>query len=706
MTTNPPSTQSNSDDARFGTEIPVREVPLDVMQGKVSFMDFMSKLFEETKDFGACRLRPHPDWNPLGMDPKQFHSFEKRIDAYKSHYTKLQNQMIRHPIQQEPHGSKGFYSFILMEQDDLSLKEFEKKAADNDAKEKAILGARRRRAHRSNPNGSKQGNGTQENPESFSKQEFEEEFERDYWKRILHHRPLYGADLTGSLFNQSVNWNLNDLNTILDIVSSDIKGVTSSYLYFGMHRSTFAWHIEDMNLPAINYLHFGAGKQWYVIPEWAHTYFEDFCKDRLKDEFKRCDQFLRHKTTLVSPQLLRSSSVPVYSGVQQEGEFMVLWPVAYHCGFNTGFNCAEAVNFAFDPWIPFGDKAKYCMCSRDSVKFDMNWFKHAYDQVMSGEAKLSDFKQIRTITNNGAMNTMKEARSVSRCSKVSEAAQARKTDKNAKNLATNPPKTRTSKKTKKTSKTSTHSKRKKASILENTADSMEDEPYEDEEDAPFVPPDEEIMPADKEAEKAAKEAAGRNKKKKSKSKKRKRSTKDDATARKKRREPRGEALCSIEDCTRMGNRSVTSLRNKYKMKPDATGKVCDRHYFSDRRHFMRGTDPNQPPPPKKPKKSRTSKKPKKTAQQSVRDNVQDSKHDTLHITQGSDNYSSVPVDLLLQDDDSDLSNKVSYSELSKSAPMNMTMPIMCKDDMWNAIASGADPTQYFPIQSNGSKKTQ
>lgn len=31
---------------------------------------------------------------------------------------------------------------------------------------------------------------------------------------------------------------------------------------------------------------------------------------------------------------------------QNVGEFMVLNAGAYHCGFNQGFNCAEAVNFA------------------------------------------------------------------------------------------------------------------------------------------------------------------------------------------------------------------------------------------------------------------------------------------------------------------------------------------------------------------------
>ena len=93
-----------------------------------------------------------------------------------------------------------------------------------------------------------------------------DELERRYWKNVSFNQPLYGADLAGTLMDPGVKeWNINQLNTILDTIMDcgiSIPGVNTAYLYFGMWKTSFAWHTEDMDLYSINYLHFGAPKTW------------------------------------------------------------------------------------------------------------------------------------------------------------------------------------------------------------------------------------------------------------------------------------------------------------------------------------------------------------------------------------------------------------------------------------------------------------
>ena len=46
---------------------------------------------------------------------------------------------------------------------------------------------------------------------------------------------------------------------------------------------------------SVNYLHAGAGKQWYVIPPPYRTRFERLVRCLLGDLFCYCPEFMRHK---------------------------------------------------------------------------------------------------------------------------------------------------------------------------------------------------------------------------------------------------------------------------------------------------------------------------------------------------------------------------------------------------------------------------
>lgn len=53
-------------------------------------------------------------------------------------------------------------------------------------------------------------------------------------------------------------------------------------------------------------------------------------------------------------------------------------------GFNSGFNCAEAVNFALNKWVDIGANAKRCCCDGDTVQIDMDEFKKNLESNRSG----------------------------------------------------------------------------------------------------------------------------------------------------------------------------------------------------------------------------------------------------------------------------------------------------------------------------------
>ncbi|XP_023662303.1 lysine-specific demethylase 4B-like isoform X2 [Paramormyrops kingsleyae] len=206
-----------------------------------------------------------------------------------------------------------------------------------------------------------------------------DDLERKYWKNLTFVSPIYGADISGSLYDADISeWNIGHLNTLLDMVEQEcgivIEGVNTPYLYFGMWKTTFAWHTEDMDLYSINYLHFGEPKSWYTIPPEHGKRLERLAKGFFPGSSQGCDAFLRHKMTLISPSILKKYGIPFDRITQEEGEFMITFPYGYHAGFNHGFNCAESTNFATLRWIDYGKMATQCTCRKDMVKISMDVF--------------------------------------------------------------------------------------------------------------------------------------------------------------------------------------------------------------------------------------------------------------------------------------------------------------------------------------------
>lgn len=210
------------------------------------------------------------------------------------------------------------------------------------------------------------------------------EVEEEFWSVVERSKGpvevLYGSDLAtevyGSGFPRSSDlvpacvedtlwkeyaaspWNLNNFakirGSLLQHVQENIPGVIVPWLYVGMLFSSFCWHYEDQCFYSINYLHWGEPKCWYSVPGSAVNAFEQVMHKTFPDLFEAQPDLLFQLVTMLNPKVLCENAVPVCSTIQERGHFVVTFPRSYHCGFNLGFNCAEAVNFATADWLPFG----------------------------------------------------------------------------------------------------------------------------------------------------------------------------------------------------------------------------------------------------------------------------------------------------------------------------------------------------------------
>jgi len=208
-----------------------------------------------------------------------------------------------------------------------------------------------------------------------------EELEDLYWKQNVDDKlpaPIYGADVCDSITDPEEKvWNIKRLDSLLtEVMEEQIPGVNMPYLYFGMWKATFSWHIEDMDLYGVNFLHYGAPKTWYCIPPSEGYKLEQVAQKLFPDMTQACYNLLRHKAIMISPKLLEANGVRVNKMVQEERNMIIVFPHAYHSGFNHGFNMAESTNFALPRWVEYGKRFRDCLCrgQDDEVSIDLDPF--------------------------------------------------------------------------------------------------------------------------------------------------------------------------------------------------------------------------------------------------------------------------------------------------------------------------------------------
>ncbi|KAF8508447.1 JmjC domain, hydroxylase-domain-containing protein [Hysterangium stoloniferum] len=125
----------------------------------------------------------------------------------------------------------------------------------------------------------------------------------------------------GALFTPTTkHGNVATLPSMLSCLlgsDSQISGVNTPYRYFGMWRATFAWHVEDMDLFSINYIHFGPPKLWYAMPQsWASN-LKTTMKGYFPHNISNCPQFVHHKSFLTSPPQSSTQRIQIHSSNTQ-----------------------------------------------------------------------------------------------------------------------------------------------------------------------------------------------------------------------------------------------------------------------------------------------------------------------------------------------------------------------------------------------------
>jgi len=291
------------------------------------FAGYVAKVRRLEPAAPMVKIQGPADWTP-------------RNDNYQS-----LDLVVNHPVRQEIYGQAGKYQIALVSQRKLSLAKYRERA---EADDKMTAG------------------------------KSEDKVETLFWKSVNFKNPIYGSDTDiETLFDQGVPWNLAELQSDLKVGLGNHKlaGVVTPYLYVGAWKTLFAWHCEDLNLPAINYLHFGKPKFWYAIDPADADKFEAFASRCFPDAAAACPEFLRHKCSLISPYLLLKQGIHITKTVQREREFIIVFERVYHAGFNFGYNAAESVNFALENWVEVGKQARVCRCERGNVRINMKLFE-------------------------------------------------------------------------------------------------------------------------------------------------------------------------------------------------------------------------------------------------------------------------------------------------------------------------------------------
>lgn len=213
--------------------------------------------------------------------------------------------------------------------------------------------------------------------------------EHTFFNNFHNMRNLYVVDLEDTIFKTPIAQGTTfSFQCILRMYyGPDNPGLTRPYIYIGHEHTIFALHVENCYLYSLSYNYGPAPKVWYIIPQSELRRLEMILAQIFTEDLKQCGTFIQHKFIYPSEKFLRAHNIRFNRVIQHANEMVVLWPGAYHYGFNTGYNLAEAVNLASPEWITIADalishdnlvKNPCTKCKQNDLIIDMDFLKKEF----------------------------------------------------------------------------------------------------------------------------------------------------------------------------------------------------------------------------------------------------------------------------------------------------------------------------------------
>lgn len=115
--------------------------------------------------------------------------------------------------------------------------------------------------------------------------------------------------------------------------------------------SACCWYRDPHGLPWIEYLHTGANKIWYGIPDSFSEKFRTALTKTVPSYIRNKTLWLSSDTAMIPPNLLKENGVSLCRTVQEPGQFIVVFPKAFTSSICSGYVVSESVYFAPRNWL-------------------------------------------------------------------------------------------------------------------------------------------------------------------------------------------------------------------------------------------------------------------------------------------------------------------------------------------------------------------